>query len=936
MEGGNRKASKSGSGGEDSAFKQQIGGHGLRLDGWDFTWQQIAEMQTAHGSRLVATSLGSNRSFASDCAACVRVVQLVCVLFCHCVVCVCCASVLCHLCAVCAVCAAQQQRMCVWLCAAVRAACDKVKLCHLCITAPDGDNLSPSRRARHAVAVASRQPATATEPLAHALASTISLERNDKNSKKVDREKLGLREVKDTYKDVDDYLATFEPLLFEEVKAQIIQKKDEEEVQEWKLRLVMECGEADGFHLPSVTYEADEVESISPNDLLLLSKEEFKEGSTFPTTYAFALVEHCQANLLRLRMFLAGEVIHINKDAVKSQRLLNMHSLITSSVSAVEKRLFSLKICSLSTIAREYLALRSVGSLPFKDLILSASEKSSGSQDQSWKIPGLLHEYIKENHNASQLEAIHEGLLRKAFVLIQGPPGTGKTQTILGLLSAILHATPARVHSKGGLREIKRGPELPMHEKYNHWGRASPWLVGANPRDNIMPIDGDDGFFPTTGNELKPEVVNSSRRYRVRVLVCAPSNSALDEIVLRLLNTGIRDENIRSYTPKIVRIGLKAHHSVNSVAIDHLVEQKRDDSAADKQKHGATRKDRDSIRSAILNEAVIVCSTLSFSGSALLSKLNHGFDVVIIDEAAQAVEPATLVPLATGCKQVFLVGDPVQLPATVISPVAEHLGYGTSLFKRLQRAGYPVKMLKTQYRMHPEVRSFPSREFYDEALEDGSDVEDYTTRDWHEYRCFGPFSFFDIHEGKESQPAGSGSWINIDEVDFVLLLFHKLISMYPQLKSSSQLAIISPYRHQVKQFQERFKETFGVESQKVVDITTVDGCQGREKDVAIFSCVRASDKKSIGFLADYRRMNVGITRAKSSILVSKPYASFFSDENLESMRKNATTDNVQGADGHVPHDDETMHYANTGDADQGQADDIDNADGDAEMYDADE
>ncbi|KAH9752048.1 putative helicase MAGATAMA 3 [Citrus sinensis] len=914
MEGGNRKASKSGSGGEDSAFKQQIGGHGLRLDGWDFTWQQIAEMQTAHGSRLVATSLGSNRSFASDCAACVRVVQLVCVLFCHCVVCVCCASVLCHLCAVCAVCAAQQQR----------------------ITAPDGDNLSPSRRARHAVAVASRQPATATEPLAHALASTISLERNDKNSKKVDREKLGLREVKDTYKDVDDYLATFEPLLFEEVKAQIIQKKDEEEVQEWKLRLVMECGEADGFHLPSVTYEADEVESISPNDLLLLSKEEFKEGSTFPTTYAFALVEHCQANLLRLRMFLAGEVIHINKDAVKSQRLLNMHSLITSSVSAVEKRLFSLKICSLSTIAREYLALRSVGSLPFKDLILSASEKSSGSQDQSWKIPGLLHEYIKENHNASQLEAIHEGLLRKAFVLIQGPPGTGKTQTILGLLSAILHATPARVHSKGGLREIKRGPELPMHEKYNHWGRASPWLVGANPRDNIMPIDGDDGFFPTTGNELKPEVVNSSRRYRVRVLVCAPSNSALDEIVLRLLNTGIRDENIRSYTPKIVRIGLKAHHSVNSVAIDHLVEQKRDDSAADKQKHGATRKDRDSIRSAILNEAVIVCSTLSFSGSALLSKLNHGFDVVIIDEAAQAVEPATLVPLATGCKQVFLVGDPVQLPATVISPVAEHLGYGTSLFKRLQRAGYPVKMLKTQYRMHPEVRSFPSREFYDEALEDGSDVEDYTTRDWHEYRCFGPFSFFDIHEGKESQPAGSGSWINIDEVDFVLLLFHKLISMYPQLKSSSQLAIISPYRHQVKQFQERFKETFGVESQKVVDITTVDGCQGREKDVAIFSCVRASDKKSIGFLADYRRMNVGITRAKSSILVSKPYASFFSDENLESMRKNATTDNVQGADGHVPHDDETMHYANTGDADQGQADDIDNADGDAEMYDADE
>lgn len=79
-----------------------------------------------------------------------------------------------------------------------------------------------------------------------------------------------------------------------------------------------------------------------------------------------------------------------------------------------------MQICSLSTIAREYLALRSVGSLPFKDLILSASEKSSGSQDQSWKIPGLLHEYIKENHNASQLEAIHVGSFLN-YIFIQIP-----------------------------------------------------------------------------------------------------------------------------------------------------------------------------------------------------------------------------------------------------------------------------------------------------------------------------------------------------------------------------------------------------------------------------------------------------------------------------------------------------------------------------------
>ncbi|XVF00745.1 hypothetical protein REPUB_Repub04eG0027900 [Reevesia pubescens] len=563
-----------------------------------------------------------------------------------------------------------------------------------------------------------------------------------------------------------------------------------------------------------------------------------------------------------------------------------MQALITSSSSAVEKRLFSIKICSLSTIVREYIALCSVGSLPFKDLILKAAERDSGSKDQAWKISGSLHDYFKENLNKSQLEAIDAGLSRKAFVLIQGPPGTGKTQTILGLLSAILHATPGRVQSKGGLLQLNRGPELPIEEKYKHWGRASPWLMNANPRDNIMPTNGDDGFFPTSGNELKPEVVNSSRKYRIRVLVCAPSNSALDEIVFRLLRTGVRDENVRTYTPKIVRIGLKPHHSVEAVSMDYLVNQKRD-LAGDKKKQSSSGSDIDSIRAAVLDEAVIVFSTLSFSGSAMLTKLNSGFDVVIIDEAAQAVEPATLVPLSSGCKQVFLIGDPVQLPATVISPVAEKFGYGTSLFKRFQRAGYPVKMLKTQYRMHPEIRSFPSKEFYDEALEDGSDVQDQTTRDWHKYRCFGPFCFFDIHEGKESQPSGSGSWVNIDEIEFVLVVYHKLITMYPELKSSSQFAIISPYRHQVKLLQERFQEIFGVESKKVVDIGTIDGFQGREKDVVIFSCVRASNDRGIGFVSDFRRMNVGITRAKSSVLVVGSASTLKNDEHWSNLVESA-------------------------------------------------
>ncbi|XP_049415027.1 probable helicase MAGATAMA 3 [Solanum stenotomum] len=771
-------------------------------------------------------------------------------------------------------------------------------------------------------------------------------ESDRKKGKGDDDNALVLKKAKNSYTDVQDYLATFEPLLFEEVKAQIIQgkKDDDEEETLWMKAVTVGCSEIDGFHFPMIS--CSDSESIQQNDLLLLSNKEFGDGKRLPTAYAFALVEDRRPDKIRLRMHLSGEVKQLNTQEIEAcSRLLSMRPLVTENA----KLLHVLKICSLSTIAREYVALRSVSSLPFKDLILSAADSNRSTEDHAWKISRPLKEFLESNHNKSQLDAINAGLSRKTFVLIQGPPGTGKTQTILGILSAILHATPARVHSnRVKLSSVKRGPELSMSDKYKHWGQASPWLGGINPLDQEMPIDGDDGFFPTSGNDLKPEVVNSSRKYRVRVLVCAPSNSALDEIVLRILNTGIRDENDRAYSPKIVRIGLKAHHSVQAVSMDYLVEQRlsgMDSQIGDRQKQGGPVKDKDSIRASILDEAVIVFSTLSFSASPVFTKLNRGFDVVIIDEAAQAVEPSTLLPLSNGCKQVFLVGDPVQLPATVISPIAGKFGYCTSLFERFQRAGYPVQMLKTQYRMHPEIRNFPSREFYKEALEDGPDIEEQTKRSWHEYRCFGPFCFFDIHDGKESQPSGSGSWQNVDEVEFVLAMYHKLVSRYPELKSSSRLAIISPYRHQVKLLRQKFRETFGVESDKVVDINTVDGFQGREKDVAIFSCVRASKDKGIGFVADYRRMNVGITRARSSVLVvgsastlrrdarwqnlvesaekrnalhkvSKPYAEFFSQENLKLMQVEVVHDKSE-----APPEDMDIEVSITAEADQAPQDD---------------
>ncbi|GJN02958.1 hypothetical protein PR202_ga20354 [Eleusine coracana subsp. coracana] len=605
----------------------------------------------------------------------------------------------------------------------------------------------------------------------------------------------GLQNVKNTYESVAEYLGIFEPLLFEEVKAQIVRgpSDDDEEVRlDWQKGAVGDSSESEGFLKVSVAVPDDF--NVSENDLLLLSKE---------------------------------------------------------------------KLCSLSTIVREYTAMHSIASLPFKDLILSAAEKNKHSDDKSraWNVPEPLMDYLKTNLNDSQLDAVNAGLSRRSFVLIQGPPGTGKTQTILGLLSAVLHSAPARIQTKGGLDVQKHGPELDIEGKRAHWMKASPWLFGGNPRDQIMPID------------------------------------------------GIRDENNSTYSPKIVRVGLKAHHSVKAVSMDYLINQKRSGvGTLDGGRREAGGDDR--MKASILNEAAIVFSTLSFSGSSIFSRMTRAFDVVIIDEAAQAVEPATLVPLVHGCRQVFLVGDPVQLPATVISKTAQKLGYGTSLFKRFQAAGFPVQMLKIQYRMHPEISIFPSNEFYEGALQDGEGLS--KKRPWHSYSCFGPFCFFDV-DGIESQPSGSGSWVNQYEVEFITLVYHQLAMRYPELKSSPQVAVISPYKHQVKLLKDHFRSTFGDQSKEVIDVNTVDGFQGREKEIVIFSCVRCNKEQRIGFLDDFRRMNVAITRARSAVLVvgsastlkqdkhwsnlvesakergryfkvSKPFTVFFAEDNLKTMK----------------------------------------------------
>ena len=553
----------------------------------------------------------------------------------------------------------------------------------------------------------------------------------------------------------------------------------------------------------------------------------------------------------------------------------------------------------------------------------------------------------------SQLRAVSAALEKQPITLIQGPPGTGKTRIVLSLLSAILHAevsgsaasarfgtssdlkTYLKTHTCDDHAYVARHKKADSVTLVKNHRRVSPWMRGvSNPRDAPPIVLADDGISQQKSYSFQkpepPEAVGEARRRRTKVLVCAPSNAALDEIVMRIMHSGLLGPDGNAYSPTLVRVGVNAHRGVEKVSMETLVreragpaflENENDEDVTSRDKKFERALERDRVKLAILDEASVVCSTLSFSGSGAFARMTKKFDAVVVDEAAQAVEPSTLVPLCYGATQAFLVGDPKQLPATVLSSAATHKGYTRSLFKRFEECGYPVHLLKTQYRMHPEIRRFPSSAFYGDALEDGPAMRRRSERPWHANTLFRPFVFFDV-DGTERRGGGGGvseggtnygssSWANDDEARFVVALVKRLVREYPALlnedeASGAGVGVISPYKAQVKVIRRLLEQALGPERARLIDVNSVDGFQGREKEVCVFSVTRAPKtpktppqnaaqtqtkqrkKNLLGFVADERRVNVGLTRARSSLLVVGSAKALATDTHWGALVRSAT------------------------------------------------
>ena len=259
-----------------------------------------------------------------------------------------------------------------------------------------------------------------------------------------------------------------------------------------------------------------------------------------------------------------------------------------------------------------------------------------------------------------------------------------------------------------------------------------------------------------------------------------------------------------------------------------------------------------------LAAARLTFCTLAVAGSYVVRSAPP-VDALVIDEASQATEPETLIPLGALPKWALVCGDPRQLGSTVLSAAARAGGLGRSLLERLMvELEAPHLFLDTQYRMHPAISAFPSRRFYGGRLRDGVGA-DARAAPWERRhgRCWlGPWSLVDVASGREERPGGAGgSLCNAAEAEAVAATVVALRDEWGvAVGDSAALRVLALYSAQVHCGCARRSAARGVRSV----VSTVDGAQGAEASVVLVTVVRANGRK-VGFVEEARRLNVAIT-----------------------------------------------------------------------------
>ncbi|OWZ62868.1 hypothetical protein AYX15_05066 [Cryptococcus neoformans] len=357
-----------------------------------------------------------------------------------------------------------------------------------------------------------------------------------------------------------------------------------------------------------------------------------------------------------------------------------------------------------------------------------------------------------------------------------------------------------------------------------------------------------------------------------QVLVCAPSNVAVDHLCEKIHQTGLKVVRLAAKSREALDSSvdfLSLHSQVANADTHHelqkLIQLRNDQgelSQSDERKYKTLVK---ACEKDILNAADVICTTCVGAGDPRLAKFK--FRTVLIDEATQSAEPECMIPLVMGCKQAVLVGDHQQLGPVIMNKKAARAGLSQSLFERLVILGnHPIR-LQVQYRMHPCLSEFSSNLFYEGTLQNGVTAPERLRKNVDfPWPVADTPMFFHQNLGTEEISSSGTSFLNRTEASNV----EKMVTKF--FKSGvlpNQIGVITPYEGQ-RSYIASYMQLHGSlkkDLYKEVEVASVDAFQGREKDYIILSCVRSNEHQGIGFLNDPRRLNVALTRAKYGVVI---------------------------------------------------------------------
>ncbi|KAK6181631.1 hypothetical protein SNE40_009452 [Patella caerulea] len=582
--------------------------------------------------------------------------------------------------------------------------------------------------------------------------------------------------------------------------------------------------------------------------------------------------------------FVEKVTVHKNQEAgaiIKRVKALEKHPLIKGRtlitmkiITKVKYRKFSpdgSKLMKLEVLSSLVTNQRQISALAYfprnplhKDILKPGNKQIYSHHRTNHLLTGF--DVSQSQAISSISQAVKQPVICPKICILQGPPGTGKSHTIVGFLNAIIKSDRTRgcvclaTPSNGAADELMRRL---IRDNRN---------TKENNKDKlrVVRVGNSSSVHPDVRSHCWDVLTNNKRKSVLREKQKQNIPDSVQQDMKRL------EERIDKFKKELetcrkAKDDLKAGKC--QVDLNKLVNQQRN---LEKQFTNSLNKDitltgqeEFMIKSDILLHADVVCGTLSSFGSQrLLDILRNGrsanrrehFTCLIIDEASQASELDCLIPLQYGVKKIVLVGDPEQLPATVLSKKAGEMNFGQSLLERLynyfkHNDEQAICMLKTQYRMDSTIFSFPNKLIYNDELNTHKSVQQNS-----EKFPLIPYLVFDMVCGKET--ANAESICNTVEAQCTVELCQNIVRRAKL--SQSSIGVICPYQSQKALVLEGLKNS----NLNSIEVGTVDGFQGREKPVIILNCVRSqSASGGIGFLADRRRMNVAITRAKSALYI---------------------------------------------------------------------